>query len=79
MLTRLNAFNALSDHPWLGRVYKRLTIDELNFAKSFIESHFNTPKGEFEFAVNRMFIGQSKPKHWREISELLTCANSALQ
>lgn len=77
-MDRLTLFNNLKHHPWSGRVYKRLNANELELALGFIESNENLDKGSFEYAVNRMFLDKDKPKHFKEILELLTCANSQL-
>jgi len=66
----------LSEHAWLGRVYKKLTEEELRLAIRFMGKNHLLSKGEFELAVNRMFLDASKPRHFKEILELLTCANS---
>lgn len=75
---RLNNFNELAAHAWLGRIYKRLTKNDLDLAIGFIEQAAEIGHLEFEYAVNRMFLDKPKPKHMAEIQELLTCANSAL-
>lgn len=62
----------------LGKLYKKLNSMELTFCYHFIQTNQGLAKGEFEFKVNRMFLDYAgeKPKHWKEILELLTCANS---
>jgi hypothetical protein len=45
----------------------------------FLMKNDSLDKGRFEHAVNRMFLDMpddGRPKHWKEILELLTCANS---
>ena len=78
-MSRQAIFDSYREHPWLKRVYSRLTKQELEFVAAFIRSHNDLNKGEFELRVNRLFINQSPGlKHWREVLELLTCSNSAL-
>ncbi len=76
-MNRMEAFLSLEEHAWLGRIFKRLSKSELQIAKDFIQSHESTPQQEFEFAVNRMFLGKAdKPKNYTMILELLSCANT---
>lgn len=75
-MTRLEAFYALKSHAWLGRVYARLTEKELSLAVHFLRERERCSKGEVDQAVQRMFLDLPKPKHWKEIQELLSCANS---
>lgn len=77
MSTRIQHFEALAAHPWLQRVYAKLNKAELGVARQFLTVNALLDKGAFEKAVNRMFLDQIKPPHWKEICELLTCANSA--
>lgn len=79
MSKRIEAFNNLEVHAWLGRLHKRLTAVERIECKQFIMQNDHLPKGEFEYAINRMFLGrENKPKHWTMMAELLTCANSSV-
>lgn len=75
---RIHNFEALSNHPWLGRVYSRLSDSDLRLAREFMEANGDLAKGDFEFAINRMFMDRERPKRYKEILELLCCANSAL-
>lgn len=76
---RTIAFNSLETHPWLNRVFKKLNRDDLYICRQFLAEKEHLSKGDFELAVNRMFIDkENKPKNWKLICELLTCANSAL-
>lgn len=77
-MTRVEIFNKLAQHPWLGRVYDRLTMREREIAVTFIHEHDHLAKGEFEYAVNRMFLDRERPRRYKEILELLTCANSGI-
>lgn len=75
-MNRLDCFNQLESHGWLGRLFKSLSADERTLARRFIESHAQLSKGEFELAINRMFLYQPKPRNWTKILELLSCANT---
>lgn len=76
-MNRLVKFEALKDHAWHGRSFAKLTAQELSLAREFIASNSTLGKGDFEYAVNRMFLDKQKPKNFMHILELLTCANSA--
>lgn len=75
-MNRLNKFRSFIDHPWLKKSYKKLNVEELQIAENFITKNATTKKDEFELAVNRMFLNQSKTKHWSIIVELLSCCNN---
>lgn len=78
-MTRAEKFRALAAHGWLKSVFKKLTAEERQIAEDFIRENDALDKGAFELRINRMFLDRlEKPKHWKEILELLTCANSAV-
>jgi hypothetical protein len=77
-VTRDTVLSAYKDHAILGKLYKRLKAEDITALNSFLKANAHLDKGSFERAVNRMFIDRPKPKHWKEIIELLSCANSAL-
>lgn len=75
---RTQSFLSYSQHAWLYKAFKRLRKPELELCLKFIEQHDHLSKGDFELAVNRMFLGATeRPKNWTICLELLTCANSA--
>ena len=80
MTKRHMFFDGFKAHAWLSRVYSRLSPADITTAYEFMTAKSHLSKGEFDFAINRMFIdkGDAKPKRWKEIQELLTCANSSL-
>lgn len=78
--TRLAAFNDLQVHPWLGRLFAKLTAKELAACRSILTMWANINRGEFEHRVNRLWLdlpASEKPKHAGEMVELMICANSA--
>ncbi len=80
IFTRLEIFHSYKDHPWLARSYNKLSVSERNIAINFLIEKNHLCKEGFEKATVRMFLDkESKPKHWREIEELLVCANSKLE
>lgn len=77
---RLEAFHALEKHPWLGRIYGRLTKAELAFCQELILANEHLSKGDFELKINRLWLDrEERPKNRFVISELLICANSAME
>lgn len=75
-MTRLEAFESLKDHAWLGRLWARLTPTELMLCRQFINNRMDLSRGDFETELNRMFLDVPKPKHHTRILELLACANT---
>jgi hypothetical protein len=76
-VNRLETFESLSLHPWLGKAFKKLGQAELELARAFLREHSALDKADFEPLVNRMFLDRPKPKHHTIIMELLVCSNSA--
>lgn len=76
-MDRLTAFHGYESHAWLGRLYKKLTADDLNLCIDFINQNWELDKNDFEKKVNRLFLDKEKTKNWKLITELLICANSA--
>ena len=72
-------FKLLRYHPWLGKIFKRLTTDEVALCERVLDQQGDLDKGAFEQFAQRLFMDDAKrPKHSTEICELLICANSAL-
>lgn len=79
-MSRLSVFYAYETHPWLKRVFNKLSKNEKDLAVAFITQNDGLNKGEFELRVNRMFMDvKDKPKNWTAVLELITCANSAIE
>lgn len=75
-MSRAIKFEALANHAWLGKSFKKLKKDELLLARNFLEQNAHLDKGQFEFAINRMFINYpNKPKNWTIILEMLANSN----
>lgn len=73
----MKKFSEYETHPWLKKVYGKLTAQDLKCCLSFLDENVSLDKGEFELAVNRMFLDREKPKNFPIILELLTCCNSS--
>lgn len=76
MKTRLDALEELKTDAWYGRCISKLKKIELEICETFIKNNDGLDRGQFEMAVNRMFIHvKDKPKQWTMISEILAVAN----
>lgn len=76
-MTRLEKFEALADHPWYGRMWKKLSSSERTCAVHFLVENENASKDEFEIRINRLFLDREKSKNADLIVELLSVSNSA--
>ncbi len=79
---RLEAFRSFAQdqHSPTGKCYQRLTADEIQIAEAILDLHVRLDHGQFELAINRLWLDQKeKPKHDGEIVELLCAANCAAQ
>lgn len=70
-MDRLNKFNALKTHAWLQKSFKKLNANELQIVNDFIALYGDKDKNTFASAAVRLFLDKQKPKHWKEIEELL--------
>jgi hypothetical protein len=76
---RTKAFESYRDHAWLSRSFKKLRPEDLQFCRDVLAQHATTSKDAFVHIVVRLYIDRpTKPKAWKEIEELLICANSTL-
>jgi hypothetical protein len=73
---RCQALGELPGHPWLSRVWSRLTTQEIATIVAVLAEHQALEYGPFEMMVNRLYLDRPRSGHWKEISELLTCLNS---
>lgn len=71
MSTRIDAFHALSDHPWYGRLYRRLGQEYREIALRELGPIATLPRGEYETRINRLFLGTAQNKKHHLIAELL--------
>jgi hypothetical protein len=79
MNQRLMNFENLAHHAWLKRLFLKMKSQDLDIAREFLIMNAGLSKDDFQHAVNRMYMDSAeKPKHWTEIQELLSNANSAL-
>lgn len=74
--SRREKFEILREHPWLGKIFRKLTLADMKLCIEFLNLHESKTIDEFEFLVNRMFLDKSdRPKNSGIIQELLSCAN----
>ena len=77
MSMRLEKFKSFSTHAWFKRVFKRLSKEEIRLAENTLIANDFKDRDAFESFCNRLFLDEAnKPKHWKEIVELLSNANS---
>jgi len=79
MNERLQKFDKLETHAWLGRIWSRLSPAELEIARRFCIDNQALDEVAFERKVTRLWLDTlplAKPKHDNEIRELLLCANT---
>lgn len=76
MSNRLQKLESFKTHPWLKRLYAKLSNRDCVFMLETLNKFDHLPKDEYEFSINRLFIGvENKPKRWKEIIELLNSCN----
>lgn len=78
-MKRLEAFKALKDHPWLGRSFKKLSKADEDYCIAWLEANAGLSKDQAPHYIVRLWLDRPKPKAWKEMEELLICANSALR
>lgn len=76
-MNRIDAFKKLEGHAWLGKVFAKLSKQEKELAMDFLAKNSALSNGDFQLAVNRMFLDAPKPKNHTSVMELLSCANSS--
>lgn len=75
MIKRRVAFADLKNHAWYGGLLNRLKVSDRTICEEFIDQNDHLNGLEFEYAVNRMFLGKELPKRGALIQELLTVTN----
>jgi len=76
MSIRLQKLESFKTHPWFKKLYAKLASRDCIFMLETLNKLDHLAKDEFEFKVNRLFLGvDDKPKHWKEIIELLNSCN----
>lgn len=72
-MDRRKALEDLKNHPWLGRLWKRLSVAEATEMECFVNLNYMLDNGDWERAVNRLWLDrpERRPKRWKEIQELL--------
>lgn len=75
-MSRLQKLEELKSHPYYAKYLLKLSQSEMQFCIDFIEQHNARSRSEFEYLVNRVFIGKpDKPKNWTLICEILSCVS----
>jgi hypothetical protein len=69
---RSQKFTSLALHPWYGKLYRRLTQADIEYAQAWIAEHAHLDPYPFEQAVNRIGLDQAKKsKNNNLLSDLL--------
>lgn len=72
MLSREEKFAKLESDPWYGKIYKSLTVKDLNFCYTLIKNTDNLTKGEYIKKVHNTFLLEDgRGKNWKKMIELL--------
>jgi hypothetical protein len=72
-MKREQRFFTYKNHYWYGRLFQRLSVQDIQLCLGFIEKNSELEANKFIYEVNRMFLEVPvKPKNWTLIMELLT-------
>lgn len=71
MSKRYDKFRSLADHPFIGKTYAKLGVDDRAWCRNFIIQNEGLSDHEFAFKVNRLGLDPNKPKRWTDIWALL--------
>lgn len=71
-MNRLLIFNKTLEHPYYGRIAKRLTKADRGICLDFIAKNGHLDANQWAFKVNRMFLDELKPRNVNLITDLLT-------
>jgi len=70
---RLDKFIENQSHVILGKLYKKLKIDDFKFCEKFLEETAHLESNEYAFTVNRLFIdGKNKGINGKDVWAILT-------
>lgn len=73
---RIEKFRSYAAHPWLGKTFAKLKVEDIVAAEAFMAAHAASSRDAFELAVNRMYLDKHKPKNWTIVTELLSSCNA---
>lgn len=76
MSIRLQKLESFKTHPWFKKIYKRLGNRDCAFMLETLNKLDHLTRDEYEMRINRLFLDvKDKPRHWKEIQELLANTN----
>lgn len=75
MSKRIQNFNQMKSHAVLGKLFKKLTKDELKQTENFILENDHLDKNEYAIKCNRWFLDKKAPKHHSDMWAIVLQAN----
>lgn len=76
-MNRLTKLEDLENHQWYKSYFVKMAKMEIIYLRHFCESNQNLTQEAFSKKVALAFDGVNpKPKHWKEITEILSVVNS---
>lgn len=66
-MNRVIKLQELAKHPVLGKLFKKLTREELSVLTTFIYEHEHLDDNQFAHVANRWMIDKLKPKHFTDM------------
>ncbi len=74
-MSRESVFLSYERHPWLSKVFKRLSVSEKKECLDFLKLTESLDKGSFGLRLNDLAL-RLKTRNGGRMVELLSCANS---
>lgn len=75
---RRDLVESLLNNHMLRKAHEKLSSTERALFIGFIDENDTLNKDAFEIKINRLFLDRDKPRHWKEICELLSSLNSVV-
>lgn len=70
-MKRIEKFNSIKNHQVIGKIYKKLSKDDILFCENFLKENGNLSNDAFAFKVNRLGLNGEKSKNINNIWALL--------
>ena len=70
-MKRIEKFNSLKNHQVIGKIYKKLSKEDILFCENFLKENGNLSNDDFAFKVNRLGLNGEKSKNINNIWALL--------
>lgn len=77
MMDRKTALIKLAAHPMIGKIYNKLSEEELSLVTNFVHKHHELSIADFEYKANRWFLDDpNKPKRLSDMWAILVEINT---